>query len=131
MVKTRALLKTKLDNLKMDDVYSLILFALFRLKDDAKYSALSELAYILDRKSLINLLQYYGGLTIKIPTEEEFKNILDGLIIYQRCTLDDEEYKDVIKELNIPGYRLQAVKDVYLKLDELLHDAYITKSDED
>lgn len=131
MVKTRALLKTKLDNLKMDDVYSLILFALFRLKDDAKYSALSELAYILDRKSLINLLQYYGGLTIKIPTEEEFKNILDGLIIYQRCTLDDEEYKDVIKELNIPGYRLQAVKDIYLKLDELLHDAYITKSDED
>ena len=130
-MKTRALLKTKLDNLKLNDVYSLILFALFRLKEDPKYSSLSELAYILDKNSLLNLLQYYGGLTIKIPTEEEFKNVLDGLIIYQRCTLDNEEYKNVIKELNIPGYRLADVRDVYVKLDELLHDAYITENGED
>ena len=61
--------------LKYIDVYSLMLFAMFKLRDIPEYASLSEMVYILDKDSLLKLCEYFGGLTIKIPTIEELESI--------------------------------------------------------
>ena len=72
-------LRKELDNLKMTDTFSLILFVLYKIRDVKEYSTLSELAYILDKDALLNLCEYFGGMSIKIPTIEipkiEFPNL--------------------------------------------------------
>ena len=61
-------IKEELNQLKETDVYSMLLFVLYKMRGIEEYSILSELAYILDKKNLLNLCEYFGGLTIKIPT---------------------------------------------------------------
>ena len=76
-------MNSELRKLKTKDVYSLILFILYKLKEDPKYSTLSELAYILDKDSLLNLCQYYGGLTITIPTIAEIDRVVNSIDLRQ------------------------------------------------
>ena len=52
------------------DIYSIILFIIFKIKKLPEYAALSELVYVLDKDSLLKLCEYFGGTTIKIPTIE-------------------------------------------------------------
>ena len=76
--------KVEIDTLRDKDLYSLVLFALFKLRDIPEYSALSELAYILDKDNMLKLCEYFGGLTLKIPTIEELEGILYSLVLYQQ-----------------------------------------------
>ena len=95
-------MNSELDKLKTRDVYSLILFILYKIKDNDKYSTLSELAYIVDKESLLNICQYFGGLTITIPTIDEFEDILNVLLLYQKV---DVEGRDLDKTLDDFGIR--------------------------
>ena len=45
-------IQASLDNLNMVDIYSMMLFALYKLNNVPEYSTLSELVYILDKDSL-------------------------------------------------------------------------------
>ena len=87
---------TELDNLRTKDIYSLILFALFKLKDLPEYSALSELAYILDKENLLKLCEFFGGMTITIPTMQELESIVYSLVLYQYVNIDGMEYNDAV-----------------------------------
>ena len=75
-------IKEAVATLKETDIYSLMLFAMFKLRDIPEYSSLSELVYILDKDSLLKLCEYFGGTTIKIPTIEELETLLYALTIY-------------------------------------------------
>ena len=88
--------KTELDNLRTKDIYSLIMFALFKLKDLPEYSALSELAYILDKENLLKLCEFFGGMTITIPTMQELESIVYSLVLYQYVNIDGMEYNDAV-----------------------------------
>ena len=88
--------KTELDNLRTKDIYSLILFALFKLKDLPEYSALSELAYILDKENLLKLCEFFGGMTITIPTMQELESIVYSLVLYQYVNIDGMDYNDAV-----------------------------------
>ena len=44
-------IKTKLEELKATDIYSMMLFALYKIKDIPEYSTLSGLVYILNKES--------------------------------------------------------------------------------
>ena len=85
MAKTKRVNKitTALESLSKNDVYSLMLFTLFKMKDDPKYSTLSELCYILDGDNLAKFLKYFGGLTIKIPTLRDMRLLTQSLLLYQ------------------------------------------------
>ena len=61
-------IKEELQKLHEPDIWSLLLFVLFKIKDIPEYSGISELAYILDRKNLLKLCEYFGGTTITMPT---------------------------------------------------------------
>jgi len=113
-------LKEAVENLNKTDTYSLILFAISKLKNVPEYATLCELSYILDNNSLVNLLDYYGGMTIKIPTKAEFRQIIDALLIYQYVNLDGNPLSDVGKTLDITV--TNEVKETYVRLCDLLKD---------
>lgn len=112
--------KTELDNLRTKDIYSLILFALFKLKDLPEYSSLSELAYILDKENLLKLCEFFGGMTITIPTMQELESIVYSLVLYQYVNIDGMEYNDAVQLLGKKSCDLRTVKSAYVKLVGIL-----------
>ena len=69
--------KEELSNLKETDIYSLMMFVLYKMIDIPEYSSISELAFILDKDNLLKLCEYYGGTTIKIPTIQDLESIVN------------------------------------------------------
>ena len=81
-------IRKELDNLKMTDTFSLILFVLYKIRDVEEYSTISELAYILDKDALLDLCEYFGGMSIKIPSIDELESIINSLLLYQYINID-------------------------------------------
>lgn len=113
-------IREELINLRETDLYSLILFSLFKLRDIPEYSSLSELCYILDKESLLKLCEYFGGTTIRIPKIEELSSIVYSLVLYQLVDIDKTEYEEAVKLLGEKSCNLRQVKSDYLKLKEIL-----------
>ena len=88
----------ELDKLTTSDIYSMMLFALYKVTDIPEYSSLSQLSYILDKDSLLKLCEFYGGLTIKIPTIEQLQTLLDGLLIFQLIDLENGDSDKVLEK---------------------------------
>ena len=112
--------KKEIQNLIKSDTYSLILFALFKLKDIPEYSGLSELIYLLDEQSLLSLCKYYGGLTIKIPTIEELETLIYALVLYEAVNLNNKDYNEALLELNCDNK--EDVIDCYTSLIDILSE---------
>ncbi len=114
------MIKENLNNLKSQDIYSLILFVMYKLIGVPEYSALSELAYVLDKKNLLNLCEYFGGLTIKIPTIDELESLMYSLLLYQYVKIDKMDYKDALVLIGHESKDLRKVKKDYLKICDIL-----------
>ena len=111
-------IKTELDKLQKNDVYSVILFVLYQLHNIPEYSALSELAYVLDEQNLYNLCNAFGGCIIKIPTPAELKTITKALLLYQCVNVEGLDFNDALdlidKESN--DVSIKDVKEAYQKV---------------
>lgn len=109
----------EMDLLKQDDVYSLVLFLLFQLKNDSKYSTLSELIYILGKEDLLKLCEYYGGMTIKIPTISELEYLIYCLTYFKY--VQENLPEDIIfKKLNVTPTKFNQIKQEYLRIEQIL-----------
>lgn len=115
-------LRKELDNLKMTDTFSLILFVLYKIRDVDEYSTLSELAYILDKDALLNLCEYFGGLTIRIPTIDELDSIINSLLLYQYINIDGYSYKDAIEKIGFDSFQLRKIKKDYNNICSILNN---------
>ena len=113
-------LRKDLDNLKMSDTFSLILFALYKIRDVDEYSTISELAYILDKDSLLNLCEYFGGLTIRIPTIEELDSIINSLLLYQYINIDGNSYEEAVEKIGFDSFQLRKIKKDYNEICSIL-----------
>lgn len=111
-----------LEEMDKKDIYSLILFVLYKLKQIPEYSTLSELTYVLDNENFIKLINYYGGKTIKIPSVNDLKNILDALLVYERTQNTEEPLEDVLKEVGVNKRDKQEVIKLLTLIPELLND---------
>jgi hypothetical protein len=111
--------KEKLDSLEMTDVYSLMLFSIFKMKDIPEYSTLSELAYILDKESLFNFLEYYGGTTITVPTIHEFNQIIRALLLYQAVNLEGVDFNKAFKNIE-SEFQTNDTREAYFKIVSIL-----------
>lgn len=109
--------KEELKALKEIDTYSLVLFVLYMLSKNQKYSTLSELAYTLDKQSLLNLLDVFGGLTITIPTKEELQLIINALLIYQAVKLENTSFAVALNRLG--KLSMEKVREVTACYDEI------------
>lgn len=115
-------IKQELNKLKEIDVYSMMLFALYKMKDMEEYSVLSELAYVIDKQNLLNLCEYFGGLTIRIPTIDELESLLNSMMIYQYVEIDGMSYDDAVKSIGFDSSELRSIKKNYLKLCKILNN---------
>ena len=117
---TRQEIAKKLDSMTEQDIYSLMLFSLFKLKDVPEYSSMSELAYVLDGENLLNLLTYFGGTTIKIPTVTELRMVLNVLLLYQYTAVDGMDYDSAMKQIDFKGASSEDIRNCYIKLSSIL-----------
>lgn len=99
--------------LTQPDVYSLICELLYVLKDNPKYSIISELAFILERESFIKFIKYFGGMTITVPTSEEFKEVIKLLLLYQAVEVDKLPWR---KALDDAGFDIEQSRSAQRKL---------------
>ena len=101
------MIKDDISKLSENDIYSMGLFTLYSLTEIPDYRVLSELPYILDKKSLLKVCKYYGGTTIKIPTVEELETVMRVLLLYQRVNIEkkslESALKDVLKAEEMPA----------------------------
>lgn len=91
-----------LELLSKRDTYSIVTALLYLIKDEPKYSTLSELFYILDKENFTRLIQYYGGKEIRIPTITEINDMLKVLLLYQYYKVEEIEWTESLK---MAGYK--------------------------
>lgn len=115
-------IKEELLNLKSSDIYSLMLFVLYKVKGIPDYAALSEMAYLLDKESLLTLCEYYGGLTIKIPTIDELEDLVKALLMYQLVDVEKRSYEDALIIIGLESSEKRKLKSNYLKVKEVVEN---------
>ena len=115
-------IKEELSTLKETDIYSLLLFSLFKLRDIPEYSSLCELAYVLDQDSMLKLCEYFGGMTLKIPTVYELESLVYTLVLDQYVNIDGIDYNEAIKLIGHKSSDLKRVKSDYRKLCSILEN---------
>jgi len=118
-------IKSELERLKDMDIISLLLFALFKLKESDEYSSLSELSYVLDKKNLLRLCEFFGGCTITIPTIDELETMLGGLLLYQYIDIDKMPVEEAMT-LADNKHQAKEIKDAYRIIKDVLTDYSIS-----
>jgi len=110
-------IKANLNSLHLSDVYSLMLFCLYKVQDIPEYAVLSELCYLLDGSNLTRLLTYFAGKTITIPSEKDFAVLTNALLIYQYVNIDMMTLTDAVKKLgDLTAKQKDDAMDMYLKI---------------
>ena len=120
-------IKEELESLKEQDIYSFILFALFKIRDNPNYSALSELSYILDKDSMLKLCEYFGGMTITIPTVEDLEYVILALLLYKYVDIENMPWEEAVRLFRDKGYSFVKIRNIYTDLYDVLKNYKITK----
>lgn len=120
MPKGKSNIVAALKEMNKVDIYSFMLFALYELRKIEEYRVLSELSYILDNQSIINFLDYYGGMTIKVPTKEDFRLIINALLLYQYINIENMSFEEAIKQLDKNKNDIVKIKEAYKVISPLL-----------
>lgn len=102
--------------LREQDVYSILCSYLYEFKNIPDYSILCELAYLLDSKSFINIIKYFEGQTIKIPTMEEFQSSIKVLLLLQYYEIEKKPWKE---SLELAGFKSSEGRIAHNKLNKL------------
>lgn len=108
--------------LTQPDVYSLICELLYVLKDNPKYSTISELAFILERESFIKFIKYFGGTTITVPTLDEFKEVIRLLLLYQAVEIDKMPWRKALEDAGIELEQSRSAQRKLALLKKALND---------
>lgn len=115
-------IKNELDKLTEKDIYSLLLFALYKASSSEQFSTLSQLSFILDKESLLNLCEIYGGLTIKIPTIQELERFLNALLLYKMVDIENKDYVQSINSIKNKNEHCKTLEEDYDVIKECLKD---------
>jgi len=122
-------IKTNLNNLHLSDIYSLILFIVYKLQDIPDYAVLSELCYLLDGSNLTRLLTYFAGKTITFPTEDEMATMANALLLYQYINIDGMTLVDAQAKLEeVTPKQMDKITDLYLKILPIMRQYNIDRS---
>jgi len=116
-MSTTTNINKNLNSLRLSDIYSLMLFILYKLQDNPDYALLSELCYLLDGANLTRLLAYFEGKTVTFPTADELSVLTAALLLYQYVMVDGLSLTEAQGKLNnvTPKKKEQAV-DLFLKI---------------
>lgn len=109
-----------LKKLKSKDIINILLYGLYKLTGVAEYSAISELAYTLDKDSLFNLCATFGGCTIKVPTLAELKTVSKALLIIDLMTTEEMSFLDACDAAEVDVMEREDVVSLYNVLADIL-----------
>ena len=88
--------------LKEEEHYVLNILLLSYLTDDESYKDIAELCFMFDEYSNFKkFIKYYGGKTLKIPTQEELILALKHLLLFQYVKIDGMSLDDGYKSVNL------------------------------
>lgn len=110
--------KSKLLELNTVELYNFILFALYKLRDNPDYLVLSEMMLLLDKDTVLTLMEYFGGLTITIPKISDLQTVIKTLNIYVGTKFHGKNFIDMIQ--GIPKKERKKVRDCYDKLEHIM-----------
>ena len=105
-----------LSKFKEQDVYALICGYLYEFKKIPEYSIISELAYLLNSESFVNLVNYFEGQTFTVPTKDEFQSAIKVLLLLQYYEVEGRPWKESLIEA---GYETCDGKAAQLQLNKL------------
>lgn len=114
--------KSSLDKLQEKDIWSLMLFVMYKSQEVPEYAALSELSYILDRKNLLRFCEFFGGSTIRVPTIDELELYVYALLLYQYLDIEHLDLAQAVEKMGEKSVSTKAVQGVYNKLKRVLQD---------
>ena len=125
----RTSIKANLNSLHLSDIYSLILFIIYKVQDIPEYAVLSELCYLLDGANLTRLLTYFAVKTVTFPTEEEMATMTNALLLYQYINIDGMTLVDAQAKLeDITPKQMEKITDLYLKILPIMRQYNIDRS---
>lgn len=88
--------------LKEEEHYVLNILLLSYLTNDESYKDIAELCFMFDEYSNFKkFIKYYGGKTLKIPTQEELRLALKHLLLFQYVKIDGMSLDDAYKSVNL------------------------------
>lgn len=122
-------IKKNLNNLHLSDIYSLMLFVLFKVQEIPEYALTSELCYLLDGANMTRLLTYFAGKTVTFPTEAEITVVTNALLMYQYINIDGETFTAAQNKLGKLSKKEQdAITDLYVKMLPVMKQYNIDRS---
>ncbi len=125
----RTNIKKNLNNLHLSDIYSLMLFILFKIQDIPEYAVTSELCYLLDGANMTRLLTYFAGKTVTFPTEAEMATVTNALLMYQYINIDGETFTAAQNKLeNLTKKEKDKVTELYVQLLPIMKQYNIDRS---
>lgn len=116
------MIKDDIKKLKEMDLYTVMLFTLYKMMSVPEFSSISELAYVLDKENFLNLCEYFGGTTIRIPTKDELKDLVYALLLYQYTKIDNIPYDKAVQLIGHESKDLRSVKKNYTAVCNVLED---------
>lgn len=122
-------IKTELKKLKEIDIWSLMLFVLYNFQKIPEYSALSELAYIVDEKTMLKLCEYFGGQTITVPTIDQLEETIYAMLLYQYTDVEHIPFEEALLLLRVDKSKEKSIKNCYKTLKYVLSNYEITPRD--
>ena len=122
-------IKKTLNSLHLSDIYSLMLFILFKVQDIPEYAVTSELCYLLDGANMTRLLTYFAGRTVTFPTEAEMAIVTNALLMYQYINIDGETFTAAQNKLEgLTKKEKDRVTDLYVQLLPIMKQYNIDRS---
>ena len=125
----RSNIKKNLNNLHLSDIYSLMLFILFKVQEIPEYALTSELCYLLDGSNMTRLLTYFAGKTVTFPTESEMTVVTNALLMYQYINIDGETFTTAQNKLGkLSKKEKEEVTELYVKILPIMKQYNIDRS---
>lgn len=114
-----------LNTLREDDLITIILYCLYKFTKNPDYAAISELAYTVDKDSLYKLCATYGGCTIRIPTLNEYREIVKVMLIFDFMNSDGLTFTEACERAGIKEDEMSNITEIYSIMSEVI-DSYET-----
>ena len=122
-------IKKSLNNLHLSDIYSLMLFILFKIQDIPEYAVTSELCYLLDGANMTRLLTYFAGKTVTFPTEAEMTIVTSALLLYQYINIDGETFTTALNKLgDLTNKEKDKITELYIQILPIMKQYNIDRS---
>ena len=118
--KKKQEIQQALNSLDKDDLYSMLLFTLYKMRELPEYSVLSELSYVLDNNNLVKLISFFGGMTIRIPTLREMRLVTESLLLYEYVNLKGGNINEGLAVVCKKEFKQDEILEVYNKITEVV-----------